>query len=128
VAPGDGNRHVGAAAKEVAEHAGTLTRLELELAKLELRQKAVELGIGIGLGASALIFGLLGLCFALATAAAALALVVSVWVALLILTGALLVIAGIAGVTATVLLRRGSPPVPEKAIREAKLTTRAIKR
>ena len=124
----NGNRHVGAAAKQVAEHASALTRLEVELASLELKKKATSLGLGVGLGLGAVVLGLLGFVFALATATAAIALVVSVWLALLIVTGALLIVAGVAGVLAVGRLRRGTPPVPEKAIEEAKLTTEAIKR
>jgi Putative Actinobacterial Holin-X, holin superfamily III len=124
----NGNNRLGAAAKQVAEHASALTRLEVELASLELKKKAISLGLGIGLGAAAGIFGLLGLVFALATATAAIALAVSVWLALLIMTGALLVVAGIAGGLAVGRLRRGTPPLPKQAIEEAKLTTEAIKR
>ena len=36
----------GVAAKQVAEHASTLARLELELALLEVKRKVVALGIG----------------------------------------------------------------------------------
>jgi uncharacterized membrane protein YqjE len=127
VAYREGNHQVGAAAKEVAEHATALTKLELELAQLELKKKVTSLGIGIGFGAAAAAFGLLGLMFALATITAAIALAVKVWVALLIMTGALLLVAGIAGMLAIGRLRRGTPPVPETAIREAKLTTEAIR-
>jgi Putative Actinobacterial Holin-X, holin superfamily III len=126
--PDNGNQKIGAAAKEVAEHASALTKLELELATLELKKKAATLGVGIGLGIGAAFFALFGLAFALATIAAALALVLPWWLALLIITGALFLVAGIAGVIAVGRLRRGTPPVPEKAIAEAKLTTEAIKR
>ena len=44
---------VGTAAKQVAEHASALARLELELAGLELKQKAGALGVGVGLGVGA---------------------------------------------------------------------------
>jgi Putative Actinobacterial Holin-X, holin superfamily III len=124
----NGNHGLSAAAKQVAEHASALTRLEVELAPLELKKKATSLGVGIGLGAGAAVFALLGLLWALATAIVAIALVVSVWAALLIMTGAFLIVAGIAGTLATGRLRRGTPPVPEEAIQEAKLTTEAIKR
>jgi uncharacterized membrane protein YqjE len=124
----DGNQKIGAAAKDVAEHASALTKLELELASLELKKKAATLGVGIGLGLGAVFFALFGLAFALATIAAALALVLPWWLALLIVTGVLFLVAGIAGVIAVGRLRRGTPPVPEKAIEEAKLTTEAIKR
>ena len=125
---GNGNQKLGAAAKDVAEHASALTRLEIELASLELKKKATALGVGIGLGLGAAAFAVFGLAFALATIAAALALVVSVWLALLIVTGVLFLFAGIAGVLAVGRLRSGTPPVPEKAIAEAKLTSEAIKR
>jgi uncharacterized membrane protein YqjE len=124
----NGNQKIGAAAKEVAEHASALTKLELELASLELKKKAATLGVGIGLGLGAAFFALFGLAFALATVAAALALVLPWWLALLIVTGVLFLVAGIAGVIAVSRVRRGTPPVPEKAIAEAKLTTEAIKR
>ncbi|HEY3921128.1 MAG TPA: phage holin family protein [Gaiellaceae bacterium] len=124
----NGNHPVGSAAKIVAEHASALTKLELELAALEVKKKALALGVGIGLGVGAAVFGLLGICFALATGTAALTLVFSVWISLLIMTGVLFLVAGVLGVLAVGKLRRGAPPVPETAIREAKATTQAIKR
>jgi Putative Actinobacterial Holin-X, holin superfamily III len=128
VAPRNGNQRLGAAAKQVAEHASALTRLEVELAQLELKQKAQSLGLGLGLGAGAAVMALYGFGFLLATAAAALALVVDWWLALLIVTGVLFLVAGIAGALAANRLRNATPPVPEQAIEEAKLTTEAIKR
>jgi uncharacterized membrane protein YqjE len=128
VAIGNGNHRVGVAAKAVAEHASALTRLEVELASLELKQKAMSLGLGIGLGLGAAVFGVFGLAFALATIAAAIATALPWWLALLIVTGLLFVGAGVAGMLALGRVRRGTPPVPQEAIREAKLTTEAIKR
>jgi hypothetical protein len=127
VAVRNGNHHLSAAAKQVAEHASALTRLEVELAQLELKQKAQSLGVGVGLGAGAAVLALYGLGFLLATIAAALALVVDWWLALLIVTGVLFLIAGIAGVIARGRFRNATPPVPEQAIEEAKRTTEAIK-
>jgi len=118
---------VGDAAKQVAEHASALARLELELAGLELKRKAGALGTGVGLSVGAAIFALFALGFLFATAAAALALVVDTWLALLIVSLALLVVAGILGLIGLKLVRRGTPPVPEQAIQEAKLTTQALK-
>ena len=124
----NGNHGIGSAARDVAEHASALTRLELELAALEVKNRVASLGIGIGLGVAAAAFAFLGLCFGLATVAAAIALAVPWWLSLLIVTGVLFVIAGIAGAIGATRLKRGSPPLPEKAIQEAKLTTQAIKR
>jgi hypothetical protein len=125
---GNGNHRVGVAARQVAEHASALTRLELELAALELKRKAMSLGLGIGLGLGAAVLGVFGIAFALATIAAAIATALAWWLALLIVTGMLFVGAGLAGMLAIGRLRSGTPPVPEEAIREAKLTTEAIKR
>jgi hypothetical protein len=67
------------------------------------------------------------LAFGLATIAAALATFLSWWLALLILTVALLLLSGLLGVLALGAIRKGSPPVPEQAIQEAKLTSAALK-
>jgi uncharacterized membrane protein YqjE len=122
------NGGVGGAAKTVAEHASAIARLELELAALELKKKVVALAFGIGLAVGAAIFGLFALGFVFATIAAALATFLATWLALLIVTVGLLVLAGLLGVLALAKIRKGTPPVPEQAIREAKLTTEALKR
>jgi uncharacterized membrane protein YqjE len=118
---------LGARTKEVAEHASSLVRLELELATLELKRKAMNLGVGIGLATGAAIFGLFALGFLFATIAAALATTMSTWLALLIVTLGLLVLAAILGLVGVSRIQKGTPPVPEQAIREAKLTTDALK-
>jgi hypothetical protein len=121
------NGGVGVAAKSVAEHASTIARLEIELAALELKRKVTALAVGIGMGVGAGIFGLFGLGFVFATIAAALATFLSTWLALLIVTAGLFVLAGLLGVLARSRIRKGTPPVPEQAIREAKLTTEALR-
>jgi hypothetical protein len=118
---------LGSTAKEVAERASALFRLELELATLELKKKVTNLGVGVGLGIAAAIFGLYGLGFLFATIAAGLATAMSVWLAILIVTLGLFVIASILGLIALNRIKKGTPPVPEQAIREAKLTTNALK-
>ena len=120
-------RGVGPAVKEVAEHASALARLEMELATLELKRKVAAFGMGLGLGVAAGVFLLFALGFGLAAGAAALALVVSTWLALLIVFGGLLLFALILGVFAMRAIKAGTPPVPEQAVAEAKLTTEAIK-
>jgi protein-S-isoprenylcysteine O-methyltransferase Ste14 len=120
-------RGLGAAAKLVSERASSLVRLELQLAAAELKQKVFALGLGIALLVGAAVFGLFALGFGLATAAAALATTVSTWLALLIVTGALLLLAGLLGAIGVGRLRKGTPPIPVQAIEEAKLTTEALK-
>src|SRR3954454_16960431 len=123
-----GNGGVGAAAKTVAEHASTIAKLELELATLELKKKVGVLGVGIGMGVGAAVFGLFFLGFLFATVAAALATFLPTWAALLIVTGFLLLLAAVLEILALRSIRKGTPPVPEQAIREAKLTSSALKR
>jgi Putative Actinobacterial Holin-X, holin superfamily III len=121
------NATLGSAAKEVAEHASALVRLEIELAKLEIGRKVGALGAGIGLGLGAVFVALYALGFLFATIAAALATFLPTWLALLIVTLFLLLVAGLLGFLALGRVKKGTPPVPRQAIEEAKLTTEALK-
>jgi hypothetical protein len=118
---------VGAAAKTVAEHASSLARLELQLALLEVKKKATALGIGVGLLVGAALFGLFLAAFVLATATALIALALPVWAALAIMTGATFLLVATLGLVGVAALKKGTPPVPEQAIQEAKRTTEAIR-
>jgi uncharacterized membrane protein YqjE len=118
---------LGAAVKEVSERVSSIVRLELELATLELKRKAIALGLGIGLAVGALVFFTFMIGFAFATIAAGLATTMSTWLALLITTGILLLLAAVLGVLGLASIRKGTPPLPEQAIQEAKLTSEALK-
>src|SRR5215213_194323 len=111
---------VGTAAKLVAEKASAIARLEIELASMELKTKIGALGFGLGLLVGALIVFVYAIGFTFATITAAFATFLPVWLSLLVVT-AILAFVGIKKV------QRGSPPVPEQAIDEAKLTTQALK-
>src|SRR5689334_14985872 len=87
------NGGLGDAAKNVAERASSIARLELELAALELKAKVATLGVGIGLTVGAAVFALIMLGFTFATIAAGLATFLPWWLALLIVT---LVLGGLA--------------------------------
>jgi|RhiMetdeSRZDD1v2_1073273.scaffolds.fasta_scaffold926154_2 protein-S-isoprenylcysteine O-methyltransferase Ste14 len=118
---------LGDAAKQVAEHASTLVRLELELASLELKRKAQALGIGIALGLLAVLLLLYALGFGFGAGAAGLATVMPTWAALLVVTGVLLLLVAILALLAVGRIKKGTPPVPERAIEEAKRTSEALK-
>jgi putative superfamily III holin-X len=126
---GNGSRSpgVGAAAKQVADHAKALVGLEVELAKVELSRKLGALGIGIGLAVAAALLAVFGLGFAFATIAAALATFMPTWLALLFVTLFLFLLTALLGLLGLSRIKRGTPPVPEQAIEEAKRTTEAIK-
>ena len=121
------SRGLGAAVKEVAERASSIVRLELELAAMELKRKVIALGFGIAFALGAAIFLVFTLGFAFAALAAGLATAMSTWAALLVTTGILFALVLTFGALALVKLSKGTPPVPEQAIREAKLTTQALK-
>jgi uncharacterized membrane protein YqjE len=126
-ATSNGQVGLGAAVKAVSERASKLVRLELELAALELKQKLSALGFGIGLSLGAAVFAVFALGFLFATIAAALATFLATWLALLAVTLVLFVLVAVLGLLGVRSIKKGTPPVPEQAIREAKLTTTAIR-
>ena len=118
---------LGAAVKEVAERTSSIVRLELELAALELKRKVVSLGLGIGFALGAVVMLVFMVAFVYAAIGAALSLVMPTWAALLVVAGILLLKVAVLGLFALTRIKKGTPPVPEQAIREAKLTTEALK-
>ncbi|MDQ3379469.1 MAG: phage holin family protein [Actinomycetota bacterium] len=125
--PTPANGGVGSVIHEVAERASALARLEAELAILELRRKITSLGIGGALVLGAGILGLFAVGFLLATAAAGLAIFLDTWLALLMVAGGLLVLTAVAAAVGISTLKRGVPPIPERAVNEAKLTASVLR-
>jgi len=121
------SRGLGAAARLVAERVSSIVRLELELAALEVNRKIRSLGLGIGLAVGALIALFFMVAFAYAAVAAALATVMPTWAALLVVMGILLFQTALLAILAVGRIKKGTPPIPEQAIREARLTTEALK-
>jgi len=115
------------ATKRVADHARSLVRLELQLATAELKKKLSALAAGLGISAGAALLALYALGFGLAAAAAGLATTLPVWASLLIVCGALVLLAAILGLVGYKLIQKGSNPVPEQAIEEAQATTEALR-
>lgn len=123
----NGRPGMGDAARQVAESASALARLELELAGLEVKQKLGSIGLGAGLGIGAAIFALFALGFGLAAASAGLATTLPMWASLLIVSGAVLLLAALLGFFASRAIKKGAPPVPEQAIEEARKTSEVLK-
>jgi hypothetical protein len=119
---------LGGTAKRIADRARTIVRLELELARLELQRKVAAIATGAGLAIGAVVLLLFALGFALAGAAAGLETSLPTWASLLIVAGGLLLVAGVLGGAAAASLRKGTPPVPEQALEEARRTTEALRR
>jgi uncharacterized membrane protein YqjE len=118
---------LGATVKSVSERASSLVRLELELAALEVKRKVASLGVGIGLALTAAVLLVFAIGFGLATIAAGIATAVDWWIALLIVTAGIVLVAGILALLGVRSIKKGAPPLPEQAIQEAKLTTEALK-
>ena len=117
---------VAARAKAVNRRMRSLVELNLELAKLEGKQKATALGIAVGLGVVAAVLVLYAIGFGFAAAAAGLNETLPLWASLLIVAGAILVLAAILGFLASRFARKISTPVPSKAIEEAERTIQAV--
>jgi hypothetical protein len=115
-------------ARDLVTHARTLVKLEIELAKLEVRRKAQSAALGMGLGAAAGVFAALMVVFLFAAAAAGISTQLPVWASILIVAGALGLLAGLTALVAVKLLKKGAPPMPEQAIEEAMRTKDAVQR
>jgi uncharacterized membrane protein YqjE len=123
--PKETPHNIAAAITEVSERAQVLVREEIELAKAEVTEKATKLIKGAVVGAAAGIFVVMALVFALVGCA---------WLLYYYLPGnqftyfwgffamavILLLLGALAGLLAAKAVKKGSPPVPEMAIEEAK--------
>ena len=121
------DRSLGDVVNRISENASTLVREEIELAKTEIELKVQKLARGAAVGAAAGFFVFLGLIFAFHSLAWGLNDVFdSLWAGFLITTVLLFVLGAIAGLIAYRSFQAGAPPVPDKAIHEAKLTKEAL--
>lgn len=125
---GNGARpRLGTATRLVADRASNIVRLELALAAAELKKKASLFGVGVGLFAGAALFVVFALGFLFAAIAAGIGTALPMWAALLIVTALLVVLAALLALFGRRSIEKATPPVPQQAIEEAKLTTEALK-
>jgi uncharacterized membrane protein YqjE len=97
-----------------------LVRAEVSLARAELEEKVRRLAAGGALVAAAAVLGLVALGALTATAIIALSNVVSTWLAALIVTVVVGLLAGILLLIGIKLLRRGVPPAPTESVDQMK--------
>lgn len=105
---------------KLSTDARELVRAEVSLARAELEEKARRLAAGGALVGAAAVLGLVALGALTATAIIALSNVVSTWLAALIVTVVVGVLAGILLVIGIKLLRRGVPPAPTESVDQMK--------
>jgi Putative Actinobacterial Holin-X, holin superfamily III len=116
---------------DVSEHASTLVREEIELAKAEVSAKVSKLLRGSVVGVAAGTFAFLALILILHGIAWLLGEEVfsgNIWAGYFVTAGIFLLLAALAGFIAYRAVKAGSPPVPEQAIEEAKLTKEMLEK
>jgi hypothetical protein len=123
--PRDG---VGPAVQEVSYRAQQLVREEIELAKAEITAKATKLAKGVAVGVAGGIFAVVALLFFLHGLSFGFSdwFGVATWIGYWITTAILFLLAGIAALVASRLVKSGSPPKPEMAIDEAQRIKRTV--
>jgi uncharacterized membrane protein YqjE len=126
--PGD-ERSLADLVIEVSEHGSTLVREEIELAKAEVSEKLGKLLRGSVVGIAAGVFAFLALILVMEGVAWLLNEEVfdgKTWPGFFIEAAIFLLIAALAGLLAYKAVKAGSPPVPQQAIEEAKLTKETL--
>ena len=113
------------AVQDITEKAQLLVHEEIELAKAEMTEKVTKLLRGAVFGIVAGVFAVFALVYLLHALSWGIWDVIggesNFWLGFLI-TGVLILILGaIAGLIAMRMIKKGSPPVPERAIEEAQL-------
>ena len=112
---------------QLSQQASRLVRDEMRLAQLEMTQKGKQLGAGARLFGAGAMLGFFGLGCLVATAVLALALAWDAWLSALVVGGALLVLAALAGLAGRSRTRRATPPMPREAIASAREDLQALK-
>jgi uncharacterized membrane protein YqjE len=112
----------------LTEQTTALVRSELQLAKTEMTEKAKHAGVGAGLFGGAGLIALYGVGALIATIILALvALGLAPWLAALIVTVVLFVIAGIAALVGKKQVSQATPAAPEKTIDSVKRDVETVK-
>ena len=112
-------------ARRVQVRLKALAQLNLELAKIEGKRRAIALGIAVGLAVAAAVLVFYAIGFLFASAAVALNADLALWLSLLVVAGAILVVAVIAVVVARSFAKKVSSPSP--SLDEAERTVETLR-
>ncbi|HEX4307403.1 MAG TPA: phage holin family protein [Solirubrobacterales bacterium] len=124
-------RKLGELVFDVAEGMSGLVREEIQLAKTEVAEKAGKIARGAVVGIAAGVFAFFALILVMEGIAWLLNEEVfngKTWPGFFIEAAAFLLIAALAAFIAFKAVKAGSPPMPEQAIEEAKLTKEMLKK
>jgi uncharacterized membrane protein YqjE len=106
---------LGALVHDLTTQIPDLIRSEIQLAQAELAEKGKKAGLGIGMFGAAGIVALYGVGALVATLILLLALAVDAWISALIVTVALLAVAGVLALLGKKQVSQATPLAPEKA-------------
>ena len=113
--------------QRATEQVSRLVRDEIALAKAELAVKGKHAGIGIGLFGGSGVLAMYGVGAAIATLIIVFNLFLDLWLAALIVTVALFVLAGILALIGKKQVTKASPPEPTHAIASVKADVDEVK-
>jgi uncharacterized membrane protein YqjE len=118
---------LGALVHRLTQQIPELVRSELKLAQAELTEKGKSAGIGLGLFSGAGLFALYGLAGLLTTIVILLDMVMPLWLAALVVTVVLFVVAGVAAMIGKKQVSQATPAAPERAIAGVKEDVATVK-
>lgn len=118
---------VGELVSQFTEQSSELMRSELRLALAEMREKTKHAGVGVGLFGTAGMVGLFGVGGLVTTAILALALVLPAWLAALLVTVALFLVAGVVALVGRQQTSKAAPPTPERAMQGVRRDIETVK-
>jgi VIT1/CCC1 family predicted Fe2+/Mn2+ transporter len=118
---------LGELTSRLSEQVSRLVRDELALAQMEAKEKAKRLGVGFGMFGAGGVLAFFGGGVAVAAAVLGLTYVVAPWLAAVIVGAALFVLAAIASLLGRRSVKRGTPPVPTRAVASTKADVAAVR-
>jgi uncharacterized membrane protein YqjE len=113
--------------QRMSQQTADLVRKELELAQVEMKEKGKRAGIGAGLFGGAGLVTVYAVGALIATAILGLSEAVDAWLAALIVTVVLFVVAGVSALVGKKQVEQATPPQPEQAIRSTKRDVDEVK-
>jgi uncharacterized membrane protein YqjE len=113
--------------QRASEQITRLVRDEIQLAKAELTEKGKHVGIGVGLFGGAGVLVVYGVGALIATLIIVLDLFLDLWLAALIVTAALFLVAGILALLGKIQVSKASPPEPKEAVASVKADVDQVK-
>lgn len=112
---------------DLSTQISALVRQEVQLAKTEITEKVSGLAKGAAALAVAAFLGIAAFFVLLLAAVYALSLVLPAWAAALVVAIVLLIIAGVAAMIGIKMLKKVTPPIPQKTIETLKETPQWLK-